>query len=257
MNTAKKNKEFFQFALQYLEQMTPETINLAPYYTGNEKYATDLEMVFEVFIISAQSYQRMPNTIKYEERREKIKKILSGFDYKKVAKMEYGKLKDAFIKAFDPENPSKDSPLNSWYKWSLAIIDTARYLTKFQTIEEFRDYVERFNFEPDARMALAMMISSKIQYFGFALACNALKEVGYEEFCKPDVHVIEICSAYAKQELNQYETFTLIGQIAKDNNTTPYKVDKVLWLISSGDFYHDKCKVKPQKKDFIEEMKKR
>ena len=257
MCTAKENKEFFQFALKYLERMTPKGADLASYYSGDAKDACDLNSVFEEFIKSAQNYQRMPNTIKFKERREQIKKILFNFDPKKVAKLKYEELKDSFINAFDPENPSRDSKLNSWYKWSLAIIDIARYLSRFKDINDFRDYVERFNFEPDARMALAMIISAKIQYFGFALACNALKEIGYEEFCKPDVHVIDICNAYAKKELSPYEAFELVGEIAKDNHTTPYKVDKVLWLISSGNFYHEEIPVKSQKKEFISEITKK
>ena len=257
MCTAEENKEFFQFALHFLENMTPVGVDIASYYSGDAKDAGDLSTVFEEFIKSAQNYQRMPNTIKYKERREQIKEILFNFDHKKVATLQYEELKDSFIKAFDPENPSKDSKLNSWYKWSLAIIDIARYLSRFKDIEDFREYVNKFNFEADARMALAMIISAKVQYFGFALACNALKEIGYEEFSKPDVHVIDICSTYAKKDLNSFEAFELVGEIAKDNHTTPYKVDKVLWLISSGNFYHEEITVKSQKKEFIAEIKKK
>ena len=38
-----------------------------------------LDDIYEQLIYSAQNYQRMPNVIKYDQRREKIKKILMNY----------------------------------------------------------------------------------------------------------------------------------------------------------------------------------
>ena len=43
-----------------------------------------------------------------------------------------------------------------------------------------------------ARPALPLLLVQEIDGFGFALACNFLRELGYENFSKPDVHLRKI-----------------------------------------------------------------
>jgi thermostable 8-oxoguanine DNA glycosylase len=85
----------------------------------------------------------------------------------------------------------------------------------------------------DGTMAvLPLLIQSKIEGIGYALACDFLKELGYTSYGKPDVHVKEIfvglnlCPPNATPSQIQ----KVISKIAKAAGVPPYDVDKVFWL---------------------------
>ena len=110
-------------------------------------------------------------------------------------------------------------------------------------------------------MALPLLISNKINGIGFALACDLLKEMGYTQYSKPDTHLMEIFGILGLSDGKETDTFAAIEQMAKDCKeidplVTPYKIDKVFWLISSGKYYLEKPrpKVVSHKKAFIEWM---
>ena len=258
MGNTEKNKEIYQYARRFLIEHLPEGLSesdLEKYFEGDDRKSSSLSDVFVVFIKSAQEYQRMPNVIKLEERMESIREILFGFDYKRVALLKEEDLYKQFRQEF--EVTSKDSKNNSWYKWSCAIIDSAKFISGFKDFDDFREFVKRFDYNTETRMALPLLISTKIRGIGFALACNALKELGYLDYPKPDVHMIDICEALGLSGNSPYEVFEAIVHMAKDNGVTPYEVDKVLWLISSGRYYKDDITDKSRKDEFIREMQER
>ena len=83
------------------------------------------------------------------------------------------------------------------------------------------------------------------------------QELGYLNYAKPDVHLIEICYETGLcDNKNEIKVFETIVKIADECNITPYKLDKIFWLICSGNFYIDKVIIKGHKKDFIEYLKK-
>ena len=258
MTDKARNKIIYKFAYSYLKQHLPEGISeaeLKKYLSVDKKKTKDLKDVFMIFIHSAQNYQRMPNTIKFDERREEFKDILAGYDHTKVAKMDIDALYQTFKAKYDPKG--HNGKKNSWYKFSASIVDTAVFLCKFKDLKDFRVFVKRFDYNAQTRMTLPLLISTKIRGIGFALACNALKELGYEEYPKPDVHMIDICKELGLCGDDQYDVFEALVSIAEDNEVTPYEVDKVLWLICSGNYYMHGIKVKPLKKDFIEKCKEK
>ena len=106
------------------------------------------------------------------------------------------------------------------------------------------------------------MISIEISGIGFPLACDFLKELGFIEYGKPDIHLkdifkaLEIINSDEKSVIKQdYQTLKAIDRIAKENDKTPYAIDKVFWLIGSGDFYLTKINIGRQKQKFINEIK--
>ena len=140
-------------------------------------------------IHSAQNYQRMPNVIKFQERREKIKNILFDFDVKKIVETyEIEELYRIFRKEFNIT--SADNKFNSWHKWSKSIIDSAKFLSEFKNVDDFKGFVGQFDYNVHTRMALPLLISEKISGMGFALACDFLKELGYINYPKPDVQLM-------------------------------------------------------------------
>lgn len=172
-------RRVFQFAKKYLISHLPEGISekdLDKYFIGDACEAKDLRDIFIVFVKSAQQYQRMPNVIQFDNRKEEIGRILKDFDYKLVVDMKEDELCASFRTAFTVK--SKDGNRNSWHKWSTAVVDSARFLNGFHDKSDFDEFVKRFDYNVDTRMALPLLISTKIRGIGFALACNALKELG-------------------------------------------------------------------------------
>jgi hypothetical protein len=128
--------------------------------------------------------------------------------------------------------------------------------------EEFYGWVDFFDEDERARPALPLLLAQEIEGIGFALACDFLKELGYENFSKPDVHVKDIFWAIRLSSLgtSDYEVFKDVARVGRNASVTPYDVDKLFWLVGSGYFYDDphlgkKGKIGSQKKRFIEEAK--
>ena len=123
---------------------------------------------------------------------------------------------------------------------------------------DFYTWVDFFDRDDRARIALPMLMASEIQGMGFALACDFLKELGYTNFAKPDVHLNYIFDKLGLCELgaNDYGVFKAIVRVANNANVTPYAADKVFWLIGSGDFYDDQLDIGRHREKFVAYAKK-
>ena len=248
-----KNRLIYETAYKYLEDMTPEGIDLKKYFLGDSRNYESLRDIYIQIIQSAQNYQRMPNVIAFNKRKEQIGKILYDFDYSQIQSLSADDLYQRFRKEFNVT--STDSKRNSWYKWSCSVVDAAKFMSDFSNVEDFETFVERFDYNVSTRMALPLLISTKISGVGFALACDLLKELGFTNYPKPDVHLIEVFSGVGLSEEKPDLVFEAITRMADICDVTPYKVDKVFWLICSGRFYLEKpqeIKVQARKKDLID-----
>ena len=246
---------------EYLQKITPSDVVLEKYYLGDQRDYQTLDDIFVQFIHSAQNYQRMPNVIAFDKRKEEIGEILCGFNHKEVSEMNPDNLYRIFRENF--KITSADSKQNSWYKWSNAVVDSAKFLRDFNDPEDFERFVGLFGYNVHTSMALPLLISHKISGIGFALACDLLKELGFTRYPKPDVHLIDVFHNLGLSDKDQISTFEAIVRMANycqedgDDTATPYKVDKIFWLICSVRFYLEKPKeisVGSHKKAFIEMM---
>jgi len=85
---------------------------------------------------------------------------------------------------------------------------------------------------------LPMLLSKEIRGFGFALACDFLKELGYRDYPKPDVYLIKIFYGLGLAKSTEpYEVYKSIIEMAEAVGEDAYTVDKIFWLIGSGKFY--------------------
>lgn len=256
-----KMHTLYKCSYEYLLDMKPAEISnkeLQKYFVGDRRDFSSVSDVYEQFISSAQNYRGMPNTIKYSERRTQIKNMLYDYDIQKIKEMDVDILYYKFRDAFSVK--SKDSKMNSWHKWSCSVVDAARFMSAFKDTDDFREFVKRFDYNRATRMALPLLISTKIRGIGFALACDALKELGFIDYPKPDVHLIEIFSQLGLSEadpISVFETIVEMAEVCKDVDpeSSPYKVDKILWLICSGRFYLDDISVGRHKDEFIEKAR--
>ena len=257
MTTREKNLAVYQCALKYLHSLLPKGMkeaDLDKYYNGDSRDFETLTDVFEQFIQSAQNYQGMPNFIKYSERRIEIKDILLDFDIAQIADFSVEKLYLTFRKAFSVT--SKDSNFNAWHKWSKSIIDVAKFLCNFNGVDDFRTFIGQFDYNLPMRTALPLLIAKKISGLGFSLACDCLKELGFINYAKPDTHLIDTCEGLMLSDRDPVSVFEAIVRMsddckAVDRTATPYKIDKILWLICSGRFYLDNVTIGRHKNEFI------
>lgn len=257
MTIKEKNQVVYQLAYNYLLDILPNKLNadkLQKYFSGDRRDFSSLADVYEQLIHSAQNYQRMPNVIKFTERKEKIKSILCEYDLTKITTYNIEDLYQVFRKEFNVT--SEDSKRNSWHKWSKSIIDAAKFMSDFENISDFKTFVNQFDYNLPSRMALPLLISTKISGIGFALACDFLKELGYVNYPKPDVHLIDVFNRLGLSERNPVSVFEAIVKMSDDckeidKSITPYKIDKIIWLICSGNFYHDEITNVKHKEDFI------
>ena len=124
MELTKRNKGFvmekensirlYNIAYDFLNEIIKNDKRLI--YVDLESYFRvekpgSLVTVFERFIQSAQNYQRMPNVIKLKQRQEEIRKILCGYDIKKISNISENDLYFRFRETFNIK--TKDSKRNS------------------------------------------------------------------------------------------------------------------------------------------------
>jgi len=188
--------------------------------------------------------------------------VLEGFDPAKVL-ASYGEDEKAVLNAIEttvkPNGQMRRTTRSLWPQYCRTILSAARFCNQFKTTHEFYDFVSFFVGDERARASLPMLLSKEIHGFGFALACDFLKELGYVSFPKPDVHLRHIFTALhlCANEADDYDVFKAIIRVAGHAGATPYAVDKTFWLIGSGFFYRNRDtigkdgKIGSHKDDFI------
>ena len=169
---------------------------------------------------------------------------------------------DDIVSELKPRGSVSRTPKSIWPGYCRSALSAAKFLSEFSSAEDFYRWVDFFDGDERARPALPLLLAQEIEGMGFALACDFLKEVGYENFSKPDVHVKEIFWAIGLSPLgtSDYEVFKAVARVAMNAGVTPYNVDKLFWLIGSGNFYEDPHignwgRIGSKKKEFIEVAK--
>ena len=169
---------------------------------------------------------------------------------------------DDIVAQLKPRGSVPRTPRSIWPRYCRSILSGARFLSRFSSAEEFYGWVDFFDEDERARPALPLLVAQEIEGIGFALACDYLKELGYENFSKPDVHVKDIFWAIGlcTWGTSDYEVFKAVARVARNVGVTPYNVDKLFWLIGSGNFYEDQDvgnggRIGSRKKQFIEVAK--
>lgn len=217
-----------------------------------------LNQVYEGALSSLCNRQSMPKNIKFEERRDKFKAILFDFYPSKVAE-EWDNNWELLFKILQEKvNPTSrmdlKNPRNQWVIFCKGAVSAAVFFSNFSNKNEFDAFVGSFQSNKYSREALPMLLSHEIFGFGFALACDFLKEAGYTEYAKPDVHLMDVFSQIGLCRNDDYDVFKTVIELAELVKKTPYEVDKKIWLVCSGKFYLDNKEVKAKKKELIQRI---
>ncbi len=141
---------------------------------------------------------------------------------------------DEVVAQLKPRGSVRRTARSIWPSYCRTILSGARLLSRFSSADDFYGWVDFFDEDERARPALPLLLAEEIEGIGFALACDFLKELGYENFSKPDVHVKEIFWAIGLSPYvtSDYEMFRAVARVARNANVTPYNVDKLFWLCS-------------------------
>ena len=270
MNTEKHLKKMeivYKEAEKFLYEITAPKLDvevLEKYFNVEKKFTSKNEILIQL-LGSLQNKQMATNVIGFwkDDRKPKFREIL--LDYDSVAilstyKADVDTLFDCFKKHFPINN--SESSRNLWKTYAKSVVSACKFLSKFNDSNDFEIFINRFSYNEFSSAALPMLLEKEIFGLGFALACDFLKELGYTQYPKPDVHIRDIFFALGLCENNDYSAYKAViemARIANQTNTqplTPYKVDKIFWLIGSGNYYLDKIEIKGNKNKaiFIEKM---
>ena len=99
----------------------------------------------------------------------------------------------------------------------------------------------------DNELKLINTISSRIHGLGFSLTCDWLKESGCLWLAKPDVHINSVImhlkgvNKIKNDEVLQvmFSWAEAVKNSGADPSATAYKLDKIIWLLCTGEFYLD------------------
>lgn len=254
----------YKEAIKYLHDMKPVEITdeqLEKYFHVPNIYK-EKDKILERLCGTLQNYQSMPNVIGFYSKKERVngfRKVLFNFDEVKILNtyQNYGELRAAFAREFNIDESNFERKNNSWTKYSKAVLSACSFMRQFKDAKDFNTFVDLFSYNEATAVALPLLLEKEIYGLGFALGCDFLKEIGYSQYPKPDVHLIGIFHALGLCEKNQLSCYKAIIRMARAVNKTPFRVDKVFWLIGSGNFNSDSYegKISPKREAFIGYMK--
>lgn len=196
---------------------------------------------------------------------ENLAPVLEGFNAKAILEKYAGDC-DAvlgdIVEKLNPHGKVRRTSRAIWPHYCQTILSAANFIEQFSSVSDFFGWVDFFDKDERARPSLPMLLSREIEGFGFALSCDFLKEMGYINFPKPDVHLRDIFTSLSlcPNKSDDYQLFKAVIRVANHAGVSPYNADKMFWLIGSGYFYNDlhlgnKGRVGSHKKDFIEYAK--
>lgn len=272
-------KEYFTEAIAYLRNKITEEIPYAKKEVVDEildnhlgckqwenRKPKNMPKLFKAFLHHAKNRQSMPNTI---GNIENLSEVLFHFDHVKVNN-QYTKWERIF-EAIYKNHPSiavqmdeakkrkegKRVGVSHWESYCKSIISIAEFLSPYKTLDEFRDFVKSFIINKHTKHTLPLVFEKEIHGYGFALACDFLKENICRDFVKPDTHLNDIArelNITPKNNKDNYQIFKDVMTYCELIGEEPYVVDKVFWLIGSGNFYLSEIRIHSSKNEFIKQV---
>lgn len=209
--------------------------------------------LYRALLFHATNRQGMRNTIGDLDR---LQGIFYGFDPVQVAahyQLHTGILEQIIAQGVPTAGRvDQKNQRGHWVIFTKAALSAARFLQTFPTAQSFHNFVQAFYVNSYSRLALPLLLKEELFGFGFALACDFLKESGYNGFVKPDTHLKEICRAAGITSADtDFGVFKDVVTYCTENDLVPYEFDKLIWLVGSGNFYLEKVKLPTDKRDFI------
>lgn len=161
-------------------------------------------------------------------------KVFDNYNPKYVSKLSLGDLKNKGL-------------INSDKKLQYCI-DAAKFVVDIETFSK-SDVISFFNkfayigSSVYERWALVNIIAQSVNGIGTALACDFLKETGFLNYGKPDIHIkriferigiIDYFNDITVYSNTDFFIFRILDILSNESNKTLFEIDKILWLFATG-----------------------
>jgi len=272
MNQQERDRAAYLLAKKYLSELgvegvTPQLIEKQLCLSETKGRTQSVGEILMRLLESAQNANMRPIVIGGSIGGVKnLKDVL--FDFSPAAIVEayptWESVFDQIQLRLKPTGKLRMTPRSIWPQYCRTILSASRFMAQFPEASDFYEWVDFFDKDERGRPALPLLIAQQVAGVGFPLACDFLKELGYVNFGKPDVHLRDIFEGLelCLPKPSDYELSKAIIRVAKHANVTPYNADKLFWLIGSGYFYEDKTigkdgRIGSRKEKFIEYARSR
>jgi len=245
----------WETALDYLYGRVGKR-KLAPYLIAPAPES--LEAVYVQLLESLKNRKGMPKTI---GPLDPLSPVLFAFSPQKTNEHYAGDWQVLFRrireKVSTPGPMRKKRPQSYWVIFCKGALDGAAWLAELGDVRAFRSYVDGLMDGGLRSLRAPKTISRKIHGFGLALACDFLKESGWSQYAKPDVHTTSILNELGLCDGSDEATLKVIIDLAEVIGQTPFAVDKALWLVGSGWLYDHDEKFKTDRREFVQLVNQR
>ena len=279
--------EFYKLTQEQLQRLAEsrglskeqlnEYFELVDYKSPSLKGVEGLNLVFAQILMHACNATMLSKIIDWENKIDFIKKITYDFDAKKF--VENNKLSQ--YKEFKPDDKnvlslveifregfqwdsSKSKPENKdklAKRYAGSMIEAAIYVSKFKKKEDVLIDLSN-NYKDHSVEDIVEYFRKNIKTgFSVALTCDFLKEFdkSFNDIGKPDVHIKDTLKTLYKDKKykNEYEYVNDMREIVEkakiiDKDLTVYKLDRMIWLICSNNFF---LHVGNSKQEYLDKIK--
>ena len=214
------NKEFYKYAKEYaLAKLTAEyqkeqglspaearsqaekrmALLIKPVESCNVNSSkATIQAIYCRLLASCQNRSMMPNVIKFDANRKIFEKLLDNFDPKKVL-AKYKSANDLYMDFEKTFNVNK-SHNQLWQIFAQSVIDGAKFISNYKNVSDFKHTIDNIAAHFTGTLMIPRLISGEIRGLGEVLACDFIKEIGYVEYAKPDVHIEYIIKKICNNE---------------------------------------------------------
>ncbi len=233
------------------------------------------ESIIRGLCSSLQNSGRMINSIKFNDRSDKsnknsISKALYNYNAEECVKKYncwQALYEELLIQGINDNGKKRQNGekqrITNWEKYAKGLYEGIHYLLDnnnkgFETIKALVKQSNDIQSITDKEINIITGISEKITGMGIALVCDWLKECGCVWLVKPDAHIKEVYRNLIEPHkekvtekeiiIDMFDYATLIKE-KEDKYMTAYKLDKMIWLICTGDFYQYDKKI--SKDEFV------
>lgn len=259
MDKNNKYKFVFEFAEEFLNKIIDEkklSNSILERHLIHEKFS-DIQNINRRLIRSLSNRNMMDSVIGFDKKEKEMRSILFEYNPNKILDnyKNSDELLEKFKIKFNLQNIQSKRSL--WRKFSEGIISGSEFMESFADKDDFDRFIKIFSLNKYTKAALPMLLSKEIKGFGFALACDFLKEIGYRDYPKPDVMLIDIFYELGLSKSNEpYEVYKSIVEMSEVVGKDAYTVDKIFWLIGSGKLIDNKS-IGRNRDEFIKNMKEK
>ncbi len=211
---------------------------------------------------SLQNSGMMHNSIRFNESEERyfhIKNALYNFDCEKALEkyLSWRELYNALTDDGELDNGTqkdKDEKGTNWGKYAKGLYSGIEFLIKENGVETIHSLCDepKTKEELEGKIKELKNIENRVFGLGFALTCDWLKECGCTWLAKPDIHIKTVCSAIdgrnGAEMMSDTDVIRFMYDLSdavrdKHPDATAYKIDKIIWLICTGNFYLQKDRI--------------